>query len=102
MSRYTFLSTGSTTQIASGPGNLYGIHITPPGGGQFVAIDALQAGSITSNFNQDPVGLISRLSIGSTASDVPPGPVPFFGVHFDNGLVVSATSNARVTVFSGS
>lgn len=100
MSTPTYISTGSTTTVVTGPGNLYGIHVTPAAGTQVVVIDSTTAGSITSNFNFDPVGLISR--IGPYQASPNPDYIPFWGDHFNNGLIVSASSNARLTVFYGS
>lgn len=97
MSTPTYIATGSTTLVQSGPGNLYGIHVDPQNGTQVVVIDSLNAGSITSNFNFDPVGLIAR--IGTYATAVPDF-LDFKGVHFNTGLTVAATSTARLTVLT--
>lgn len=95
MSTPTYISAGSTTQVRSGPGSLYGVHITPANGASVVFIDATDAGSIASNFAQDPIGIFARIGVYAAAT---PDFIEMKGVHFNSGLIVSATSSARLTV----
>lgn len=101
MSRPTYISTGSSTTVKSGPGYLYGVHITPTAGSSLVVVDTV-TGSGAGGFDMNSpttTGLIARLPF-SGASTSGPAFIPFWGVRFENGLGVSASSSASVTVYT--
>lgn len=95
MAKATYISAGSSTLVKSGPGVLFGLYLTPANGATVYAVDALNIGAIP-NLNTDLTGTISRVTYGAATPDS----VDFQGIHFDNGLVVAATSSARITVFT--
>lgn len=101
MSRKTYVSAGSNTTILSGPGKLYGIHVTPAAGSAVLVADSKNLGA-TPNYNSDadPSGgvLIGRFGpYSGTSSDF----LDFKGAHVNDGITVAATSSARVTVLYG-
>ena len=97
MSRSTFIATGSTTLVKTGPGYLYGVHISPANGASLVTIDSLTTSNTGVDFNANVTGMISRDGLWATTV---PDFVPFYGVRFDNGLTVAASSSARLTVLT--
>ena len=97
MSRPTFIAAGSNTLVKSGPGNIYGIHVTPANGTTVVVADSLNLGASPNLNSTSLTGQIA--SVGTFASAVPAF-IDMKGAHFDNGLVIAATSNARLTVLT--
>ena len=97
MSRPTTIATGSTTLVKTGPGYLYGVHISPANGASLVTIDTLTTSNTGVDFNANATGQISRDGLWASAV---PDFVPFWGVRFDTGLTVAASSSARLTVFT--
>ena len=101
MSRYTYISAGSSTTVLSGPGKLYSIHITPVAGSTLLVADSKNLGaSPTFNSDADPSGgvLIGRFGpYGGTTTDY----LDFKGASVNDGITVAATSNARLTVLYG-
>lgn len=101
MSTPTGISIGSTTLVKSGPGHLYGLHVTPTQGSALVILDTLTTTNSGADLNAAVVQgtLIDRLG-WSAASTTPPQDLSYYGTTFSSGLTVAASSNARVTVFT--
>lgn len=95
MSRITFISAGSTTLVASGGGNLYGVAVDKGNGATVLVADSLNLGA-TPDYNAvNQTGLMRSIGTLQTAG---PYDAEFKGAHFSTGLSISASSTARVTV----
>lgn len=97
MPRSTYISAGSTTRIKSGAGTLYLAHVSPANGSSLVLADTPNLGAAGPNFNLRTSVTSTIAFVGTYASAVPDS-LDFNGTAFDNGLSVSATSSAAITV----
>lgn len=97
MPRSTYISAGSSTCIKSGAGTLYVAHISPANGSSLVLADTPDLGAAGPNFNLRTSVTSTIAFIGTFASTVPAS-IDLNGAAFNNGLSVSATSSAAVTV----
>lgn len=95
--RHYTSSVGSNYLVKRGSGSVYGVHGFIPQGGSVRLDDttSLSAGvvdfySVTSNATMAFYGPVT--AAGTFSAEFTPG------VGFDDGLVVAATSNARVTI----
>ena len=98
MSRYSYISAGSNTTVLSGPGTLYGVHVSPVSGASVLIADSTNLGAAP-NFNADanPSGglLLGRFGL---YTGTPPDFLDFKGAHVNDGITIAASSNARLTV----
>lgn len=97
MPRSTYISAGSSTRIKSGAGTLYLAHVSPANGSSLVLADSPNLGASGPNFNLRTSVTSTIAFVGTFASAVPAS-LSFNGTAFDNGLSVSATSSAAITV----
>ena len=95
MPKAQFISTGSNTNVKSGPGTVYGVNVGGVNGASVFLVDSVSIGA-TPNY-------INQVSNGSNIAVIGPltaagGSVNLHGSQFANGLTVAATSSAPVTV----
>ena len=96
---YAYISAGSTTRVKDGPGLFKGLWVTPVSGGSVLVADNPDMGSAGPNFNA-LTSVTSTVGIhGTWPASMPPAYFDGFATRFQNALVVSATSSARVSVF---
>lgn len=101
--RYSYVSAGSNSTIKSGAGTLYGILVSPANGATVYAVDAdgtdpLGGIGAAPNLTGE-LALASNIARHGVFANTAPDYLDFNpGVGFNNGLVVAATSNARLTV----
>ena len=93
--RYTHISAGSNTTVKTGYATLYGVHVAP------------QAGTIVRVDDDDDMGTTPNLNASDTDTLVYSGTyantAPAFidlgpGVGINTGIVIAATSNAKLTI----
>lgn len=98
--RYSYISAGSNSTVKSGAGTLYRILVSPANGATVYAVDADGTAALggigaAPNLTGDLSNTISR---HGTFADAVPRELDFGpGVGFNTGLVLAATSNARLT-----
>lgn len=90
---YATLSTGSNTNVKSGAGTLYAVHVFPANGSSVRIEDATDLGAAP-NLNTSGTSTIELQSGYTSATPAFVGFGP--GVGFNTGLTIAATSNARV------
>ena len=95
MSRYRYISTGSNTTVKSGAGQLYGINAAGADGDTVFAVDSISIG-VTPNYVTQPSNSSNLAAMPLTAA---PLAIPTYGVPFNIGLTVAATSSSLLTVF---
>jgi hypothetical protein len=87
--RYSHISSGSNSRVKSGAGTLYRIISSNPSGGTIRVDDSLDLGQ-SPNLNASGSDTI----VNASASVLDFGP----GLGINAGIVVAASSNAKVTV----
>lgn len=87
--KYAYISAGSNSLVKSGAGTLYRIRSSNPSGGTIRVDDATDLGAAP-NLNTDGASTIYRDAAAD--NDFTPG------LGFNTGLVIAASSNARLTV----
>lgn len=95
MPKSAFISAGSNTTVKSGPGQVYGAVVGPANGGSVFLVDSTSIG-VTPNYVTQ-LSNSSNIAVGYPLTTAWQN-VPLFGATFHDGLTVSATSNAPVTV----
>jgi len=100
--KFWYTATGSNATVKAGSGSLYSINVSPGQGSTVVLVDANASLGAAPNLNSDSLtGLIGRVGPYSTSSNgTAPNPdiIAFSGLGFNDGLVIAATSNARLLV----
>ena len=91
--KYATVAVGSNTTIKTGSGTLYGVVVTPGTGGQVHLVDSVSIGT-----NPPLITAVTgdMVWIGPYVDAEPEA--YRFGLGFNDGLTIAATSNTRVNV----
>jgi len=93
--RYTFISAGSNTLVKSGAGTLYRVAVLPANGAVVRIDDSTDLGA-TPDLNASGTATIAYSGVFASTA---PGTIDLGpGIGFNSGLVLAATSNAKLTV----
>lgn len=97
MPRFSYIALGSNTTVKAGEGYLYGLTVSGANGGSVVVQDSIGIG-VTPNLVTLPTAVGSNIAHIATLGATPTE-WRMFGVPFQDGLTIAATSNANITVY---